>query len=153
MPIGCLTVTGTSRGGTEAQKAWFRSLLRDLRPKTLRHGACVGWDTEAVEIAREVLGDGVKIVAHPGVFHSRPHDLSHRSGRAIEESDEVLPPATMMARNRDMVRLADVVAGAPAFRLEDKEQAATAGGTWYTLQYALTQRKTRYIGYPDGTSE
>lgn len=152
MSIECLTITGTSRGGTEAQKAWFRSLLLDLKPRTLRHGACVGWDEQAVIIARQTLGK-LQVIAHPGVFMANPDNLSHRSDRAIELSDEVVPEATMLKRNRFMVSLADAVAGAPAFRLEEREEAVTAGGTWYTLQYARTQRVPVHIGYPDGSSE
>ena len=153
--VDTVSFTGTQKGMSAEQKAWFRTLIADLRPKVFRHGACVGSDTDAVEIVHEMFGkDGkCKIIAHPGVFASRPGDLSCRSERAMLLSHEHRKPETMLARNRTMVQLADAVAACPAFRLRDAIVGQSPGGTWYTANFALAAKKPLHIGYPDGSSE
>lgn len=136
--------TGTRNGMTDAQKQAFLSLLHELKPTTLMHGACRGADEDACEIARnhvEVLD------AHPGVS-AHGGTNRDRSERAMDLSDVTDEPKTHFARNRVIVEGCDLLVACPPAK-----PLPSTGGTSYTVGYAEKVGRHTVILYPDGEVE
>lgn len=118
--------TGTRYGMSEAQKREVRALLQKLHGPgaVFHHGDCVGSDVEAAQIAYEL---GFRIVCHAPIKESDRAFFPH--------NDEVRPPKSYFARNRDIVDETDQLIGTPI----GPDQGS--GGTWYTINYARRRGK------------
>lgn len=114
------------------QKSTMLRLISQMAPFTFHHGDCVGADAESHDLVRHTDS---KIVIHPPV----KDDL-----RAFKKGDEERTPKTYFARNRDIVNESDVLLATP-FTAEE-----TQGGTWYTINYCVKQKKKVYIVLPSG---
>ena len=118
--------TGTRQGMSDAQKDqldWVLAMLapsparptRDIRTKRLtatvafHHGGAKGADAEAAALAARYIGPD-RIVSHPPADHT---------------------PKAALLRDRDIVKVADVLIAAPR---GDKEELRS--GTWATVRYA-----------------
>lgn len=124
--------TGTRWGMTDAQKETVKCLLRAAMPCTLHHGDCIGSDSDAHVIARNL---NAKIVIHP------PFNTNLR---AYEESDDIREPRGYLARDRDIVLSSSVVIATP-YNVQE-----TRGGTWYTITFAKEMEKPVIIVWPNG---
>lgn len=134
--MAIVSFTGTRLGMTSVQASVFEGLITDV--EEFHHGSCEGADVEAARIVGRSFGVKPHIVAHPG-----PDGDPHRGDSGVD--DEVRPPKTHLARNREMVDLADVVYACPPTAEEQPR-----GGTWYTVRYARKKGKKLYIITPDG---
>ncbi len=143
-----VAVTGTREGMTDAQRATFGTVLLPLdlhgadAVTEFHHGSCQGVDVQAARLARYVLGDGVRVVCHPG---PAGHPCREDSG----VDDEVRPAKTHFARNRDLVDGADVLVACPL--RPDPIGKNTPGGTAYTVNYARKKGRRIIIIGPDGS--
>jgi hypothetical protein len=136
-----LSVTGTRHGTTPAQRQAFLALLNQLAPTRLAHGSCRGADVEAAHYARAEFGSAVRIVAYPG-----PDGDPWRTDSGVD--DEVMPPKTHFARNRDLVAACDVLVAFPPCRPMPEQ-----GGTRYTHDQGVKQRRRVIVIWPDGETE
>lgn len=134
-----LGFTGTRNGMTELQKTIFEGLLQPM--EEFHHGSCRGADVEAARIVHHTFELSPTIVCHPG-----PDDDPCREASGVD--DEVRPPKTHFARNRDIVNETDELIATPADMAEQER-----GGTWYTIRYAQRVRKPVTIIWPDGSIE
>jgi hypothetical protein len=129
--------TGTRDGMTQEQRKALHEILYFTATGNdeFHHGDCIGADAEAHDMAREFA---FYIVVHPPV---------NGTYRAYKQGDLVLPPRPYLVRNREIVRAATLVVGAP------KEASGSKGGTWYTLWYAQQHRQPKPVRIiaPDGT--
>lgn len=135
-------VTGTRKGFTDAQRASFGSLLIfDLAHRLMefRNGSCQGVNVEAARLVRHIYAHTARIVCHPG-----PDGDPHRECSGVD--DEVLPPKTHFARNRDIVNSSDVIVICPC----DMEHQSR-GGTWMTHDFAKKVGKPVFVVWPDGS--
>lgn len=75
--------TGTSRGMTQQQKDALAWLFRLLPGSELRHGDCIGADSEAHDIylLNVLLSSEDSIYIHPGYNQRRPNDESKAAFR------------------------------------------------------------------------
>lgn len=142
-----IAVTGTRYGMTDAQRGALGAVLTFDIPNNapfflFRHGSCKGVDVETARLVRYIHGPGVKIIAHPG-----PDSLDEW----VEDSgvdDEVLPGKTHFARNRDIVRLVDLLIGFPGI-----DRLTPFEGTFYAISFAVKEGKPVKIIWPNGTVE
>jgi hypothetical protein len=131
--------TGTQRGMTDPQKATvFRLLQESIAGGAYRfhHGDCIGADSQAHDIAREV---GMHVIVHP------PEIATKRAFCVYP--DEIRPKKPYLERNHDICDECDVLIAAPS----GPEQLRS--GTWATVRYAVKQGLTVYIIKPDGSVE
>ena len=126
-------MTGRRDGMTVLQRQLFTSLLKHLKADELHHGDCLGADSNAHDIGREL---GLKIIVHPPIKEEL---------RAFCKGDEIREPDNYFARNRHIVNASEVLIGTPATAYESR------GGTWYTINYGKRVGKPVYILYPDGS--
>lgn len=141
-----LAVTGTRNGMTEAQRKALESILRGMeigggKEEVFCHGSCKGVDVQAARIVRDVVGDRMAIIAHPG-----PDDDDCRETSGVD--DVVMPGKTHFARNRDLVDKCDILLAFPL-----TNPLGEIGGTTYTVNYARKHGKTVVIVWPDGMVE
>lgn len=136
--------TGTSKGMTEEQAEKLRAALSDPSVTEFHHGACVGSDEHAAEIAHDVVAGDT--VAHPGHPSKNPDDLSMRSQKAIDASDVVLPAKAYYPRDRDIVAACDLLIATPV-----SNPPPIFGGTTYTTSEALRKGKRVMMIWPDGS--
>lgn len=130
-----LGFTGTREGMTPAQMITFASLMNNIDIVEFHHGDCVGADTEASTLMKDV-----RRVIHP------PTDSRLR---AFCTGDEIRPTRPYFDRNRDIVDESDVLIATPK---ESSEQQK--GGTWYTIRYGRRSINTTVVViYPDGHIE
>lgn len=128
--------TGTRNGMTPAQRQTFAELLRRLQPTEFHHGDCVGADNQAATI---VWGwPCVAIIVHP------PLDEAHRAFNP--HISQMRQAKTHFARNRDIVNETDCLVATPLLMQEQ-----SSGGTWYTINFAIKQKKPIWICWPDGS--
>lgn len=129
--------TGTRYGCKSDQYAALQNYLADQPiDSEAHHGDCVGADANFHEICTRLA---FRIAVHP------PLDATHR---AHKQGDETREPKSHFARNRDIVNECDVLIGCP-FQMQHQPH----GGTWYTIDYAIKQKKPVVIIYPDGSME
>lgn len=139
--------TGTRTGSTEASKAEFARWIGGYKPTEFRHGACKGWDAEAVTLVHELFPT-CRIIAYPGFgWKDKGSDRPDRDPLAIEFSDEVLPERFHFSRNRAIVDDSDLLIGLPPTFEPQKN-----GGTWYTIHYAIKRGVRTRIIDPMGSS-
>ncbi len=135
--------TGTQKGMTHAQKVALKALLNELSPTEFHHGDCVGADDEAAKIAADLFADEYShdcvIVRHP------PLNQAKRAFNDLHDEDR--PAKDYHARNRDIVNETDILIGA-----SDESHRKPYGGTWYTIGYAESKDKPRFVIWPDGTA-
>jgi hypothetical protein len=84
---------------------------------------------------------GSVIFSHPG-----PSGDPHIEDSGVD--DEVLPGKTHFARNRNIVNASDLIVGCPGVNTWQH-----FGGTFYTINYAIRQKKSVRIIWPDGRVE
>lgn len=131
-------ITGTRYGWTEAQHDKFRACIRAnfFWIKEFHHGLCEGVDALSHGIVfcdhKEIV-----IIGHPSV------DKTHQLECVC---DELREEKTHFARNRDIVNETDALIVIPA-----QMEWQPRGGTWYTHDYAVKQKKPVLIIWPDGS--
>lgn len=128
-------VTGTRSGMNSTQfdefLQFFKKLVADNDEVIVCHGDCIGVDAEVAEIAKSF---DCKIICFP----PEKTDL-----RAWVTSDEYREPMSYFKRNRAIVDFCDILLVIP---YQDSHQ--THGGTWYTHDYAVKNKKPIQIFYP-----
>lgn len=126
--------TGTRIGMTEKQKEKVKYFLSFYNATELHHGDCIGADSDAHSIARNL---DVPITIHP------PLNLTRRmfnNGYA-----KILEKFDYATRNENIVEASDVLLACPKSSSEELRS-----GTWSTVRYAKKQRKEIIVIYPDG---
>ncbi len=129
-----LGVTASRTGMTEPQLRSVVRLLRELHPRFLHHGDCVGGDAEVAYIARRL---GAKIVAHPPKV---------KKWRAFFDSDYTLPVKDYRPRNIDIVAKSDAMLVLPSGTERDQPRS----GTWMTKRLAHNAGLVYWIITPSG---
>lgn len=99
-------------------------LAETLGATRMHHGACNGWDEEAVKCAMRTK---LVIIAHP------PLDHRFLSQFSIDNSHLVLKERAFRDRNRDIAYEADILVGGPAFGENDPRSRRS--GTWQTMRF------------------
>lgn len=114
-------VTGTRSGMTLEQRKQVEAIFANcpLGSLAVHHGDCVGVDVEFAGIAKLY---GCHTICHPPTENKL---------RAWHTSDEVLPPKSYFARNRDIVDACSMLIVVPY-----QTEWSSNGGTWYTHDYA-----------------
>ena len=124
--------TGTQLGMTAAQKRIVETFLRNSRGE-FQHGDCIGADEEAHEIA---LGFGFLIILHPP---------TNRTKRAFCDAAIERMAKPYLSRNKDIVLETDQLIAAPG-----EEEEHIRSGTWSTVRFARSLKRTINIVLPDG---
>jgi hypothetical protein len=129
MKIG---VTGTREGANERQLKEVLDFMIGLGTgHELHHGDCKGVDEQVAIIAKEL---GWHVVCHPPVKNEL---------RAYHQSDVFREAKGYLVRDRNIVDETEFLMVVP---LHDKWQPK--GGTWYTHDYAVKQKKPLRVFYP-----
>ena len=110
--------TGTRRGMSGLQRGRLWELLYERGATELGHGDCVGADSEAHDVARDLA---LRVVVFP------PSDPKFRAWR---RGDEARDPAPYLERDRAIVDWADVLVAAP------RGPEVLRSGTWATVRRA-----------------
>lgn len=130
--------SGTRLGMTDAQIRGVRRLLSSwvqFNP-TFIHGACIGADEQALEIAKEL---NFRTIAYPSNIEKYRTKVS---------SDEEFHPMPPLSRNVLIATSCDILIATP------KESAPIIrSGTWATIRYANGRNKPIIIIYPEGEVE
>ena len=130
-------VTGARAGINEIQHNNLTEWLKNTDVIQFRQGDCVGADVEVSAIIRETFPACV-IITHPPI-----KDVL----RGYFKADIILEEKSYFARNRDIVNGSEVLIGFPSHR------SRHAGGTWYTINYAIKMGVRVYIFHKDGEVE
>jgi hypothetical protein len=133
--------TGTQRGMTLEQRITLRKILSKIfytntgfgLPQ-FRHGDCIGADSEAHDIARDL---GYWIAVHPP---TKSNKRAHKKGNLICATKDYLD------RNKDIVSVSNVLIAIPG-----EVQEMIRSGTWSTIRYAKKNLKPVVIIWPDGS--
>lgn len=129
--------TGTQRGMSAKQQQALRALLRYKRATCLVHGACVGADAQAHQIAG-ALGIARKIF--PG------RELGHpKRAPCLDAEHQFSVAHDPLARNRLIVEAADLLFAAPK-----EEREVLRSGTWATIRAARKRDCPLVIVTPSG---
>ena len=131
--------TGTRLGITEEQKKSIGGLILGMAvtPDEFHHGDCIGADSDAHDIVR-ALSKKIKIIIHP----PKKEGL-----RAFKKGDETRQPLGYYERDRNIVKNANMVIAA----VKEKDVSVPGnGGTWYTINYALSHYMPVKIILPNG---
>lgn len=149
--------TGSRNGPTDLSRAAFRAFILAAKPEVFRHGACRGWDGEAVRIVRE-LCPACYIVAYPGYgkYDRGRDERPDRDPAAIELSHEVKPELPHLVRNHHINR--DCGAGFGALigcpPTDDviywPDGKTPKGGTWHTIADAVDLKVRLVVIPPNG---
>ena len=123
--------TGTQIGMTDKQKETFKKLIEKC--DELHHGDCVGADSDAHNIAKEL---GKRVHIHPPINSSK---------RAFNDGDILNNPKEYLDRNHDIVDSSDFLIATPKGMNEELRS-----GTWATIRYARKRNKKVVIIYPNG---
>lgn len=132
---GHVGFTGTRDGMTIPQILMVQAILTDWRPHCFHHGDCVGADAQAAQIARNL---GCWVTGHP------PSDSKLR---AFFPSDGSRRPKKYHDRNADIVTETDCIIATPK---SVKPLTGKLGGTWWTVEYALSVGRSVIRILPDG---
>lgn len=127
--------TGTRLGMTGPQIAQVDDLTQ-FGFSTVHHGDCLGADYDMDCIAK---ANGQFRIVHPP---------SNPRLRAWCDGDVILPEKPYHDRNRDIVDAVEIVLACP-----HEPERQVRGGTWYTIDYAESQKKHVIVVWPDGTVE
>jgi hypothetical protein len=122
--------SGTQMGMSDEQKSLLTSLLRNLKEKsgfsTLIHGDCIGSDSQAHKIAKD-LGFKIEIF---------PPKVSSKRAFCGEGDDIIHDKEDYLVRNRLIVDSSDFLIAATK---SSKEELRS--GTWSTVRYARKRKK------------
>ena len=127
-------VTGTQKGGTQRQKEALRQIFLWLQPSGLRHGDCIGVDSESQDIFQVVCKLTGPVYIHP------PSDDTYRAKR----SGILYHPLPYLCRDE---YVAGKIPGAQTdllVALPEQNYEILRSGTWATVRYAR-QAKTPVI--------
>lgn len=124
---GGLTIEQQAKAGVKL--AWFWS----LGATELHHGDCVGVDQQVAEMAMVI---GYRLICHP------PYNSAKR---AFVPSAFEWPRAGYLERDKEIVDNVDVLLGFPGTEVE-----IVRSGTWFTVRYARSIGRSRYIYGPSG---
>lgn len=124
--------TGTSKGMTAYQKQRVLELLQELKPDLVRHGDCVGADTDF-----HLIACSLNI---PTCIHPPDND----SKRAFNQSDCILPLKPYLDLNKEIVDMSNILISTPETTKEDLHS-----GTWFFVRYAKRAGKEVIICNPD----
>lgn len=122
-------ITGRRDGCNDKQLTDLKNLLNQYKflnregDVYLHHGDCIGVDTEAHDIGREL---GFNIIIHPPIKDDC---------RAFNKSHFIHEEKTYFKRNRYIVDSCDIVIGVPPTNYD-----VGKGGTWYTINYAIKRK-------------
>jgi hypothetical protein len=141
-----LGFTGTRVDLTDHQRVWLESVFDNLQIDVLHHGACVGADLAAHQLA---LQHDIPVVVHP------PAKTRFLAVQCLTERPNVtvLPAAPYLVRDRAIVGSCDGLVAMPKNEQPTGLNISGIGGTWYTVLYAERLNKQIVICYPDGTVE
>jgi hypothetical protein len=129
MKIG---ITGTREGANDHQLLEVIKFMESLGPDhELHHGDCKGVDIQVAAVAKQL---GWRIVCHPP-------KLTEMQG--YFGGDEVREPLGYLQRDRKIVDETEMLIVVP---LHNEWQSK--GGTWYTHDYAVKNKKPVHIFYP-----
>lgn len=134
--------TGTRDGLKPKQRDTLAALLlgygrtesHDGRMHQFHHGDCLGADFEAHVLAR--LTKKFYIVGHPP---------DNPKSRAWCVCDTLKPTFEYKVRNKNIVRVADLLVACPK---QDYEEVRS--GTWQTIRYARSTKKPVVFVWPSG---
>lgn len=129
--------TGTRKGWTVHQWAWFPMILSGFPGAEFEHGDCQGSDAAAHVIAQN-RRHRIHLRAAVGT--------KFRAFSKLSPTDVLHPPKPPLARNHDIVDATTILIATPA---EMTEQLRS--GTWSTVRYARKRGKRVIIVFPDGT--
>jgi len=135
-----LGFTGTRWGTNEAQEEILKRLIRQYMPDNALHGGCQGSDIRFAQLCREI-NPKCLIERYPGPIGD-PFQGSFKD-------DIIHPNEKHLARNRLIVRRADVMIGTPYEYEEPSDNRA--GGTWWTIRYARKVHKEIIVIMRNGT--
>lgn len=138
-------VTATRDGGTEAQLATARALLRyhAYPGSELHEGHCIGGDEQLSELAKEY---GYEVHAHPGVGINGVD--KNRSANGAGHYDRIYPELPHLERNKIIVDLSDFIMAMP----KQFDEQFRGSGTWHAIRYARSVGKRLVIIWPDGSA-
>jgi len=127
--------TGTQLGMTESQKKAIKRALELFRKENdeFHHGDCIGADSEAHQIAREI---GYSIILHP------PTNSSKRAFCKADKEEKALP---YLERNLEIVKSTQVLLATPKGMIEERRS-----GTWSTIRKAKKMGRKIMIIFPNG---
>lgn len=138
--------TGTREGLTSLQRDNLARFLTATEPNCVHHGDCIGADAEMHTLAQ---GFGVPIVIHPPTSE-KYRAFCGANGSMVVSWHHKKP---YLERNRNIVDETMYLIACPKEN-HPPGQGPTwfrAGGTWYTVDYALKQLiRPVYLFYPDG---
>jgi len=120
----------------QAQQDAFRDWIVTLKDALteFHHGLCIGADEEAASIVRE-MAPACRIIGHPAFQLGHPM-------RSAFECDETLKERDPLIRNREIVRLTNILFASPKFP-ETKRS-----GSWSTIRFAR-MKKANVVILPD----
>lgn len=133
-------VSGTTGGGTPAQRATLRVLLQRRRITQLHHGEAIGIDEYAHQVVRERADDSILLIGHP------PDNDSKRA--FLDGYYEEREPAPYLVRDHHIVNEIDLLIACPSTARE-----ILRSGTWATVRYARKARILIVRVNPDGSTE
>lgn len=148
--------TGPRDGPTAIQSLWLVGVFSGPstvssstvpRPDVFHHGACIGSDSAAHWLA--IDAEIPLIVVHPPINtkYMMTLDTPEFHGLGTKTRVIVLPAKGYHDRDRDIVDAADRVISTPA------GEPTPHSGTWFTLNYALSQHKPISLCYPNGEED
>lgn len=129
--------TGTREGMTDPQVVRLANWVGESGGGEFHHGACVGADSHAADIADTF---NLKVVAYPCTVTGM---VCQEAVRVSVEIRTAKPP---LDRNRDIVDACDILLVCPKGMQEEQRS-----GTWATVRYARRQGRRIMIFWPDGT--
>lgn len=137
-----LGITGTREGMNSLQKKSFLQVVSKLLEKyptlnNFHQGCCVGVDNETARLVDSLYG--FTVTDHPPTNKSLVGDYKGHTSR--EEKN-------YLARNRDIVNESQVMI---AITKQMVMPSPPSGGTWYTLNYSIKNKKETYHIKPDGS--
>lgn len=137
-----LGITGTRDGMNKKQQAAFLSVVSKLLEKyptlnNFHHGCCVGVDVESAKLVRDLYG--FTVINHPPTNKSLVGDFI---------GDHEREDKGYFERNRDIVQESQVMI---AITKQMVIPDPPSGGTWYTLNYSIKNKKETYHIKPDGS--
>lgn len=126
-------MTGTRNGLSKAQRSLCIDLIEEGEFTEWHHGDCIGADAETHDIAFDF---NLKIIIHPPI---KDDVRAHKNGTAIRRA------TNYFARNRNIVNESEILFGFPP-----TEEPQSKGGTWYTINYGISQGKPVVYITPSG---
>lgn len=125
---------GRYGGMTIQQKNELSWFLKENKDDIIEahHGGCVGSDEQFHAMC---LALGIKIIVHPGYSTRNPEDK--RFNAALDGRYTQMSARPYCSRNRDIIRVCDVLIGTPR-----ETENPGKGGTWATIRYAKAMHKS-----------